>query len=99
MARIVTYTDQYGRRFDVAIPDNAPDSHAHLGARLGPPDLSPLRLPLEVEIELNNQLHARRMITARDIKGRQVDVERAVQRAMRLTGQRVALLYGDSNDE
>lgn len=70
LMREICYTDSRGCKFQVLIPDDAPDEHAVFGIRVGPPDLSELNLPLDIEVRLNNQLYARKMITRSDVRRR-----------------------------
>jgi hypothetical protein len=67
----VTYTDGKGKKYEVNIPDNVPDSEASKGIVIGPPDLQ-LDLPPELDVRLHNQLHSRGILTLSDaLKSRQ----------------------------
>lgn len=82
MARRVTYEDSKGRKYLVDIPDDAPDSHAKLGAPVGPPDLKPLNLPLQIEVRLNNQLYDRGLFAKEDLRHRRAELFAALQAAL-----------------
>lgn len=62
------WTDEEGRKWRVRLPDDAPDSEAPGGFPVGPPNLADLGLPLEVEVRLHNQLHARGLWTEREVR-------------------------------
>lgn len=68
--RNICYTDSRGCKFQVLIPDDAPDEHASFGIRVGPPDLTELNLPEKLEVRLNNQLYDRKMLTKADVRRR-----------------------------
>lgn len=80
----VTYTDKRGRKFYTMIPNDAPPSEAQHGVLIGPPSLENLKLPVALEVALNNQLHARRILTAADAKHRRQELFAAWQAALRV---------------
>lgn len=82
--RIAHWEDADGRRYASLIPADMPDSEARRGAVLGPPDLSPLGLPLAMEVRLHNELHAGELFTEDDFRRRGAEVTRAIQRAFRV---------------
>lgn len=89
----VTYTDREGRRWRRLLPDNEPDSRASLGIPAGPPPLERLRLPLEIEIRLHNELHDRGMFAQSDLARRGDELRAAVQAALRLDVQKLQECY------
>lgn len=91
--REVTWSDRDGRRFVVMLPDLVPDSEARRGVPIGPPDLSGLGLPHSVEVRLNNELVARRLLRREDLRGRIAELTSAVMAACRLDAQAVEALY------
>jgi hypothetical protein len=93
MMRETRYQDREGRRWQVLLPEGVPDSEAEKGVRLGPPDLTPLDLPLSLEVRLNNELHARGMIRDRDVRGRRADVIGALMAALAVDAGRISDLY------
>jgi hypothetical protein len=93
--REVTYTDKKGFKYQVLVPDNAPDSAASKGIRIGPPDFGELDLSLRAAVRLNNDLHARGLITYKDVKSRQQEVVAALQAAFRVDAIKITELYFD----
>lgn len=89
----LAYSDKIGRTWYVKLPEGIPDSDAPLGIPIGPPSLEALGLPEEIEVALHNQLAARRIFTAKDIKARRADVLAAIQGALRLDTEKVYELY------
>lgn len=89
MSRQVEFLSPEGKYYLMAIPDDAPDDMARFGALIGPPDLTELDLPTEVEIRLHNQLYWRKIFTARDLRAKRVDAQGAVQAALRLDVDRI----------
>lgn len=61
-------SNRNGMRKMVEIPDDAPDEHHRFGVLIGPPDLSGLGLPRDLEKRLNNALFDRGIITKKDAK-------------------------------
>lgn len=82
-----------GRRYKVQVPDDAPKHLWNAGIVIGPPDLTLLNLPKEIETRLHNELHARGIITQKDARKRTQDVHGALQSALRLDAQRIVELY------
>lgn len=89
----VVHEEANGIKYYVSIPDNAPDEHSSYGVRVGPPDLSSLNLPLEIEVALNNALFARRLFTHNDIRVRPQEVFAALQSALKLDATVIMNLY------
>lgn len=94
--RRTTYEDAKGRKFLVELPDSAPDTHAKMGVRVGPPDLSKLELPVAVEVRLNNALFARGLYTRGDLIGRRQELFAALQSAYKTDVQVLDTLYEGS---
>lgn len=82
-----------GRKYRVQVPDNAPKHLWNAGVVIGPPDLSGLGLPQEIEKRLHNELHARGLITSKDVKKRMHDVHGALQSALHVDAARIVELY------
>lgn len=89
----VDYVDDSGRAWRVRVPDDCPVDRYHEGIPIGPPALTRLELPEEVEVRLHNQLHGRRLFTRRDVMRRPQDVFGALQATFRVDMQRIQLLY------
>ena len=88
----VDWKDDDGLWWRVWVPADKPEDGA-LGIPVGPPDTSPLGLPVEVQRRLHNQLHRRGLITKRDLRGRAQEVVAALQVAYRVDAVAVMALY------
>lgn len=88
----VDYQDEDGRWWAALVPVGHEDE-AHMGIPIGPPDLSPLDLPKELEVRLHNQLFNRGLLTARDVKGHAPQVFAALQATYRVDVAAVTGLY------
>lgn len=82
-----------GRKYKAQVPDNAPKHLWQAGIIIGPPDLSSLGLPKPIETRLHNELWARNLITARDVKKRVQDVHGALQSALKVDAGTIVSLY------
>ena len=91
--KTLVYTDSKTRKTWVNLPDNAPDSHASKGIPIGPPSLSSLNLPVDIEVRLHNELFNRGILTAKDARRRQVEIFAALQSALRVDTTRIQNLY------
>ncbi len=91
--REVDYTDDLGRAWRVRVPDDCPSDRYSEGIPIGPPALTRLGLPDEVETRLHNQLHGRRLFTTKDVLRRPTDVFAALQATFKVDMQRVQSLY------
>lgn len=89
----VEYTDKSGRKTRVLLPDDAPDSNAPMGIVIGPPDLSSLKLPKEIEIRLHNNLYDRGILTKEQAVSRRLEVFAAWQHALRVDVGAIVDLY------
>lgn len=88
----VDYQDESGRKWVVLVPQGR-EEDAAMGIPVGPPDLKSLELPEEIEIRLNNLLHARGMLTWNDIRHNIPGVKAAILAAIRLDVTRLTNLY------
>jgi len=90
----VGYQDNDGRYRAVLLPELEPDEFAELrGIPIGPPDLSELGLPTDLEIRLNNELYHRGIIDAKSaIKNRQ-EIVYALQSVLKLDAERIIGVY------
>lgn len=91
--RNVTYKDRKGRLFKVIMPDNAQDDHIEFGIFVGPPLLTALSLPRDVEVKLHNELYARGLFTKQDVIKRRNDVIGALQSALAIHVEKIVELY------
>ncbi len=89
----VEYRDGDGRKFLVQVPLGFEDM-AESGIPVGPPDLSELELPLEMEVKLNNQLYDRNLFTLADVRRRPEDIGAALKAVLRIDVLRIKSLYG-----
>jgi len=92
--REVEYKDDQGFLYRVLIPDNAPQEHAELGVRLGPPGLDGLDLTLDQKVRLNNELYHRRLLTKQDVLRRHNEITSALQAALKIDANQILSLYG-----
>ena len=94
--RKIEYINKDSMSHYVGIPDEAPDSHAMYGIVIGPPDLSNLELPKQVEVRLNNELFVRGLITIADVRKRRIDVLGALQSALAVDVAKVIEIYKET---
>lgn len=93
MSRRVNYTDADGRTRVVLVPDDAPSDHAKFGVEVGPPFISFPQLPKEVNVAIQNELHARGLITFEDVRTRLPEVRSAVIVALGPLVESIVELY------
>lgn len=91
--RKVIYETPEGHKYKVLLPDDAPDSHAEFGVVIGPPDLSELGLPLELEVRLNNALFNRGLLTLQDVRRRRLELIAAWQSVLAVDANKIMELY------
>lgn len=89
----VTWTDKAGKRTEVLLPDDAPNTNAHMGVVIGPPNLAALKLSKETEIRLHNGLHSRGILTLAQARAKRVEVFAALQAAFRVDTDAIINLY------
>ncbi len=89
----VEFKDEQGRKYLVEVPDGFADM-AEAGIVFGPPDLSELELPLEMEVKLNNQLYDRKLFTLADVRRRPEEIRAALMAILRIDVRRIKSLYG-----
>jgi len=91
--RETTYVDNEGRQWAVLLPEEVPDSLAVQGVPIGPPSLSALNLPIDIEVRLHNQLFARHLLTEREVRARPEDVMGALMAALKVDKQKLIAVY------
>jgi len=91
--REASYQDADGRWWMVNLPDGVPDADARMGIPIGPPPLGKLRLPLETEVRLHNQLFSRRIFRAKDAMNKRHEVFAALQSAYKTDTSAIVDLY------
>lgn len=92
------YTDPEGMKKVVLLPEGAPESEAYRGIVVGPPDLSSLGLPKETEVRLNNELHARRIVTAQDAIQHRAEIVLALQSVFKVDANSIVELFVGRED-
>lgn len=85
------YEDADGYWWRVRVPEGSGDPS--MGIPVGPPDLTPLGLPPDLQRTLHNQLWSRRLFTRRDLRGRMPEVLAALQATYKVDAQAVTTLY------
>lgn len=92
---MIVATVRAGKKCRVIVPDEASENTWQYGVLVGPPDLSELGLPEDIEVRLNNELFNRGLITKRDLRRRGAEVVAALQAALKVDAQRIIELYTD----
>jgi hypothetical protein len=82
-----------GRKVKAFVPDNAEEYEYSRGVVIGPPDLSSLGLPIEIETRLNDELYARGLIGINDVRKNRQEVLYALQTALAVTVERIMECY------
>lgn len=85
------YEDAEGYWWRVRVPADCDDPS--MGIPIGPPDLTALGLPPDLQRRLHNQLWSRRLFTRRDLRGRMREVQAALQATYKVDAQVVTALY------
>lgn len=97
--RRVEYKDEEGRLSLRLVPADSPDSEAAAGVLIGPPPLTALNLPLEIEVRLQNELYHRGLLTERDLRRRRNDAAAAVMAACRLDVDSILAVWLRTGEE
>lgn len=74
-----------GKEYVVLVPQDATEAQYERGLIVGPPDLSSLGLPSELELRLHNELLNRGLITAKDARRHSDAVMGAWQAALKVS--------------
>ena len=82
-----------GKEYVVLVPQDAEARDYSKGLIVGPPDLSELGLPSELELRLHNELLNRGLITANDVRRHPEAVIGAWQAALKVSGTELLNLY------
>lgn len=82
-----------GFKWKVMVPYDAPEEMYAAGVVLGPPNLSVLSLPVDIERKINNELFARGLITKGDVRMRSADVLGAITSALKLDANKIMDQY------
>jgi hypothetical protein len=90
----VSYKDTDGRYRTVLLPESEPEEFAELrGILIGPPDLSELGLPTDIEVRLNNELYHRGIIDAKSATRNRQEIVYAIQSALKVDADRIIGVY------
>lgn len=89
-------TEIEGKKYRVIVPEGAPQDTWAYGVIVGPPDLGSLGLPIEVERRLHNELHARGLITAVNVRKNMQLLQGALQAALRVDAQLILQAYEEA---
>jgi len=93
---LVEYRDKEGRLWRRGLPEGTPASQAASGVPLGPPSLSSLGLPLEIEVALHNQLYSREIFNERDAQQNVDQIRSALKAALATDVVRIIGIYQGS---
>lgn len=77
----------------VQVPDGTPEKEWGQGIVVGPPDLTPLGLPLEVTTRLHNELFHRGIIRRGDARVRRPEVHAALVAALKIDVEHIITLF------
>ena len=86
-----SWTDPEGRKKVVLIPEES--DQPEMGIPVGPPPLTDLDLPLELEVRLNNELVNRGIITPVEALRNRAEISLAIQSALKLSVDRIIQMY------
>ncbi len=90
----VQYTDELGRKYIYALPDDAPDEDVEMGQLLGPPDIvGNLELPEPFATQLHNELLNRNLLRYEDVRQNPKSLQGALQAVLKLDVQRLFNAY------
>ena len=86
-----SYVDIEGRKKVVLIPEES--DQPEMGIPVGPPDLTELNLPLELEVRLNNELVNRGILTPIEALKNRAEISLAIQSTIKLDVDRIIQAY------
>lgn len=86
-----SWTDSDGRNKVVLIPEDS--DQAEMGIPVGPPPLTELGLPLDIEVRLNNELANRGILTAVDALKNRAEISLAIQSVLKVDTDRIVQAY------
>lgn len=91
MLKEADYKDSSGRMFRVLVEEGEEDLSQ--GIIVGPPFLTELQLPRNLEVRLHNELFVRGLFTMRDVLRKGNEVDAALRSALRLDVQTIIGVY------
>lgn len=86
-----SWIDTEGRKKVVLIPEES--DQPEMGIPVGPPPLTDLGLPLELEVRLNNELVNRGILTPVEALKNRAEISLAIQSALKLDVDRIIQMY------
>jgi len=93
--RQVDYEDERGRKYRVMLPWEVPESEAHKGVPIGPPDVvDELGLPEPFATNLHNQLFNQQLWNINIIRKRPNILFGVLQRVLKVDVHRLMEAYG-----
>lgn len=81
------------KKYKAVVPDGSDPSNWQYGVIVGPPDLSGLNLPYDIEVRLHNELYVRGLIKSVDVRRNMQSVTGALMAALGVDAQRIAQIY------
>lgn len=93
---MIVDSERDGKKYKMLVPDGAPVENWKYGIPVGPPDLSALGLPLEIEVRLHNELYVRGIITKNEARKRIRDIAAALMATLSVDAQTILALYEGS---
>lgn len=91
--RTIDYHDSRGCMHRVELPDEADDDEVTNGILIGPPDLSALNLPLELELRLNTELWNRKLLTYADVMRHKGELIAVWQAALQVDAMKLMSVF------
>lgn len=95
----VDWTDERGMKHRVTLPSRANNDSAPRGILVGPPDLSTLRLPEDIEVKLSNELASRGLFQYSDISRHRDQAQAAILASIRLDVDLLMAAYFNQNSK
>lgn len=92
MLKKIEHTDLDGRKYLIELPEEFQDM-PETGIIIGPPSLEMLNMPLDMEVELNNQLFDRKLFTWSDVRRRPEEIEAALKAVLKVDVRKIKELY------
>lgn len=93
---MIVSTEREGKKYKVVVPEGALEENWQYGVIVGPPDLSKLGLPYELEVRLHNELFNRGLITIPDVRRNMQSLQGALQAALRVDVQTIVQAYEEA---
>lgn len=95
--RTIDHTDSRGLMRRMELPDDAEDEELEIGILIGPPDLSSLDLPPELEQRLNAELWNRGLLTYAQVMKHPNELIAVWQAALRVDAMKLMSVFAGEN--